>query len=228
MSSSRAEPPRLVDELASARRSAGRPPAGRSRRPWSPRSSAAIRLTSSRPSTPAAWWMLYVATASLRALGRRRGRGQRDGGHRHREQRTFDHVQASRWDVAAPAAALAARLGGDPADAFERPVNRRDPPIRAAAGGRRFSRHEIADARPGGARLCACAAGRRLTPPTTLGNHPDGMLEGTSTACAGGCTIVQDWEANEQQRVPGWLGGAWRRRAAGASAATAGRRGCSA
>jgi hypothetical protein len=40
----------------------------------------------------------------------------------------------------------------------------------------------------------------------SLGNHPDGILEGTSTTCAGGCTIVQDWAANEQLRVPGWLG----------------------
>lgn len=40
----------------------------------------------------------------------------------------------------------------------------------------------------------------------SLGAHPDGVLEGTSIACAAGCTIVQDWSANEQMRTPAWLG----------------------
>lgn len=53
---------------------------------------------------------------------------------------------------------------------------------------------------------CALALPGAASAAYSLGNHPDGILEGTSTACAGGCTIVQDWEANEQQRVPGWLG----------------------
>lgn len=53
---------------------------------------------------------------------------------------------------------------------------------------------------------CALALPNAASAAYSLGNHPDGILEGTSTACAGGCTIVQDWEANEQQRVPGWLG----------------------
>jgi len=53
---------------------------------------------------------------------------------------------------------------------------------------------------------CALALPSAASAAYSLGNHPDGILEGTSTACAGGCTIVQDWEANEQQRVPGWLG----------------------
>src|SRR5215210_6129325 len=41
---------------------------------------------------------------------------------------------------------------------------------------------------------------------TTLGAHPDSVLEGTSTSCPGGCTIVQDRNANEQLRVPASLG----------------------
>ena len=40
----------------------------------------------------------------------------------------------------------------------------------------------------------------------TLGAHPDGVLEGTSTSCPAGCTIVQDRNANEQMRVPASLG----------------------
>jgi hypothetical protein len=60
--------------------------------------------------------------------------------------------------------------------------------------------------------LALAAVGAALALPSaasaahTLGNNPDGILEGTSTTCAGGCTIVQDWAANEQLRVPGWLG----------------------
>lgn len=40
----------------------------------------------------------------------------------------------------------------------------------------------------------------------SLGVHPDGVLDGTFTSCPGGCTIVQDWNANEQLRVPAGLG----------------------
>jgi hypothetical protein len=53
---------------------------------------------------------------------------------------------------------------------------------------------------------CALVLPSAASAAYSLGNNPDGILEGTSTACAGGCTIVQDWAANEQLRVPGWLG----------------------
>ena len=52
---------------------------------------------------------------------------------------------------------------------------------------------------------CALALPAAANAAYDLGVHPDGVLEGTSTTCATGCTIVQDWNANEQLRVPGWL-----------------------
>ena len=52
---------------------------------------------------------------------------------------------------------------------------------------------------------CALALPAAANAAYDLGVHPDGVLEGTSTPCATGCTIVQDWNANEQLRVPGWL-----------------------
>ena len=52
---------------------------------------------------------------------------------------------------------------------------------------------------------CALALPAAANAAYDLGVHPDGVLEGTSTTCAAGCTIVQDWNANEQLRVPGWL-----------------------
>jgi hypothetical protein len=67
---------------------------------------------------------------------------------------------------------------------------------------------------------CALALPAAANAATTLGQHPDGVLEGTSTSCPGGCTIVQDRNANEQMRVPASLGAqgvvvAWRVRGDG-------------
>lgn len=53
---------------------------------------------------------------------------------------------------------------------------------------------------------CALALPGAAQASYSLGSHPDGVMEGTSTACPTGCTIVQDWEANELMRVPAWLG----------------------
>ncbi len=36
----------------------------------------------------------------------------------------------------------------------------------------------------------------------TLGQHPDGVMEGSSTPCPAGCTLVQDRNANAEMRVP--------------------------
>ena len=60
--------------------------------------------------------------------------------------------------------------------------------------------------------LAAAMLGGALALPGTanaahsIGVHPDGVLEGWLTTCPAGCTIVQDWNANEQGRVPAWLG----------------------
>jgi hypothetical protein len=53
---------------------------------------------------------------------------------------------------------------------------------------------------------CALAAPATANAAYSLGVNPDGVLEGTSTPCPAGCTIVQDWSANEQLRVPAWMG----------------------
>lgn len=70
---------------------------------------------------------------------------------------------------------------------------------------------------------CALALPAAANAAYDLGVHPDGVLEGTSTPCVAGCTIVQDWNANEQLRVPGWPAGQsvivrWRVRGGGGQA----------
>lgn len=53
---------------------------------------------------------------------------------------------------------------------------------------------------------CALALPAAADAAHELGSHPNGILEGAFTDCPAGCTIVQDVNANEQMRVPGWLG----------------------
>jgi hypothetical protein len=53
---------------------------------------------------------------------------------------------------------------------------------------------------------CALALPAAASAAYELGQNPDGVMEGTSTSCPAGCTIVQDMNANEQMRMPAWLG----------------------